>query len=156
MKYLVVIASLCLAACAAAPPPKAAAQADLMSRDTAGIVGIEIGHRIAAFIFFSNHGKVRSVGADECAKADGCTAMVQKFGAADKTILLHFEPSKPDEGEAGDTMAPGLPHRPLHEIDVQGHQPAGSVESPCGDRVPMYVPETGEFLMCLPVSRISR
>ena len=43
-----------------------------------------------------------------------------------------------------------LPHRPMSEIDIQGHQPAD-----CGDRIPYYlVDEDGSvFLYCMPIKR---
>ena len=37
-----------------------------------------------------------------------------------------------------------LPHRPISEIDIQGHQPES-----CGDRIPLY--SAGFFIECLPI-----
>lgn len=39
-----------------------------------------------------------------------------------------------------------LPHRPLSEIDIQGHQ-----DTSCGDRIPMY--SDGFFIECMPIYR---
>lgn len=180
MRYLIPLILLALAGCATtqhvvtreAVKPNSQAQAppkETLAKDTAGIVGIEIGKVISAFIFFSEHGKVRPVGADECSKQDKCQAMIKEMEGQDKTILLHFEWSKPGEEEmpAPSELKPEhhgnitqvsfmtlteslIHHVPLALIDVQGHQPdtqtiGGCIES---GGIANTVPESGEFLNC--------
>src|ERR1700676_2612496 len=55
-----------------APPPDTAVPGPRTPIDvdhTASIVGIQIGTRLAAFIFISKDGKHQNIGADECAQS---------------------------------------------------------------------------------------
>jgi hypothetical protein len=126
---------------------------------TASIVGIQIGTRLAAFIFISKDGKHQNIGADECAQSVKCRAIMAELGKQGRTDLLHFEPSH--EGDAPPViddvpmqLRPGvltdvnlLPHRSLQEIDIQGHQ-AGTPEDLCPGQIRENVPQTGLFLYC--------
>jgi hypothetical protein len=126
---------------------------------TASIVGIQIGKRIAAFIFISTDGKHLNVGADECAQSDKCQAIMAKLGNDGRTDLLQFEPShEPESPPAMDdapsqqnprllTDASALPHRSMHEIDIQGHQ-LGTDRDLCPGQMRENIPESGVFLYC--------
>jgi hypothetical protein len=126
---------------------------------TASIVGIQIGKRIAAFIFISTDGKHLNVGADECAQSDKCQAIMAKLGSDGRTDLLQFEPSHEADSPPAIDDAPAqssprvltdanvLPHRALHEIDLQGHQ-AGTARDLCPGQIRENVPESGVLLYC--------
>jgi hypothetical protein len=131
---------------------------------TASIVGIQIGARMAAFIFISKDGKHLNVGADDCARSEKCQDIMAQLGRNGQTDLIHFEsshddavpaaaddapsdnaPVKPIPGVSTDTQ--GLPHRSLREIDIQGHQ-AGNSTDYCPGQYQENVPESGLFLYC--------
>lgn len=126
---------------------------------TSSIVGIQIGTRIAAFIFISTDGKHLNVGADECARSDKCQAIMAQLGKNGQTELIHFEPSHEDAAPPAVDNAPSqpasgistdatsLPHRSMREIDIQGHQ-AGTSADPCPGQYRENVPESGLFLYC--------
>ena len=156
-----IAASLLLAACAAVPPPtptKAVetqtATAEVPSavpftpEATQGAFGIELAGRMAAFIFFT--GPAKPYSADECAADEKCLAMLSALSRLNRLKKIQFEKIEP--AESGPTIAPldpahDLPHRALHEIDIQGHQ-AGTLENPCPGQHTMYVYPSGEFLTC--------
>ena len=146
----------------AAPPPDTAAPSARTPIDvdhTASIVGIQIGKRIAGFIFISKDGKHLIVGADECAQSEKCQGIMAQLGKEGRTDLLQFEPSGEDEGPPAIDNAPtqlnprvltsatSLPHRPLREIDIQGHQ-VGTPQDMCPGQIRENVPESGMFLYC--------
>jgi hypothetical protein len=164
-------ASLCLivqavsqASDTALPDGASAGAATPIDADhTASIVGIQIGKRMAAFIFISTDGKHLNVGADECAQSEKCQAIMGQLGKNGQTELIHFEPSHDDDappvidpsmdkgpnppGPGGATQSQPLPHRSLQEIDIQGHQ-AGSPTDYCPGQYQENVPESGLFLYC--------
>jgi hypothetical protein len=161
------LVSFLLAPCAvtqasdASPPDTAIpnAHTPLDVDHTASIVGIQIGKRIAGFIFISKDGKHLNVGADQCAQSEKCQGIMAQLGKEGRTDLLQFEPSSEDEVPPTIDGAPtqlnprvltsanSLPHRPLREIDIQGHQ-AGTEKDMCPGQIRENVPETGMFLYC--------
>jgi hypothetical protein len=160
LSLLLTSSAVCVAS--EAPPPDIALPGDRTPIDvehTASIVGIQIGHRIAAFIFISKDGKHINVGADECAQSDKCQGIMAELGRAGRTDLIQFAPSHEDDtppmlDEAPRPSIPGvltaassLPHRSLHEIDIQGHQ-SGTPGDMCPGQFRENVPETGLFLYC--------
>jgi hypothetical protein len=42
-----------------------------------------------------------------------------------------------------------LPHRPLHEIDIQGHQPGPASGDYCPGQISYFEPDSGLFLTCM-------
>jgi hypothetical protein len=156
------LAASALSPAAEVPPPDVAPPINRTPIDidhTASIVGIQIGKRIAACIFISKDGKHVNVGADECAESQKCQGIMAELGKEGRTDLIQFQPSSEDEApptldEAPLPLSPGvlaaassMPHRPLHEIDIQGHQ-AGTAEDMCPGQIRENVPERGLFLYC--------
>jgi hypothetical protein len=147
LSLLSILLTPCVVTHASEPPTRTPIDVD----HTASIVGIQIGKRIAAFIFISKDGKHLNVGADECAQSEKCRGIMAQLGQDGRTDLLQFEPSHEDDAPpAIDNAWPQdnlLPHRSLHEIDIQGHQ-AGTEGDLCPGQIRENVPETGLFLYC--------
>jgi len=145
----------------ALPPDAATAQprTPIDVDHTASIVGIQIGTRLAGFIFISTDGKHVNVSADECAQSTKCQGIMAELGNQGRTDLIHFEPSHegdaaPISGEASSRLSPrlltgsqSLPHRSLREIDIQGHQVTTETDL-CPGQYRENVPETSFFLYC--------
>ncbi len=130
---------LLLSGCAAAPQT----HQSLDARHTAGIIGIDVDGNMRVFIFVSKTGRTLPVEADECAASQPCHELVQRFSGQKKTMLLSLHGTPVEDAQY-------LPHRSLHEIDVQGHLPllAAHTDS-C--RMPQFVfDDEGHplFLLC--------
>ena len=108
LKFSIPLLVLSLAACS---------HHDLVSTDTAGIVGIEIDGEVKGFLFISKHGKALPIYADECAQSSECQDMVKEFQDADKAMLMQFHAENKD-----DPPTHYLPHR-TSGLDPQGHLP---------------------------------
>ena len=145
-----------------APLPNSGPAGDATPIDvehTVSIVGIQIGQRMAAFIFISKDGKHLNVDAEECTHSEKCQHIMTQLGSNGQTDLIHFEPSHVDAVPAAvehtpsqpipdvSTQAASLPHRSLHEIDIQGHQ-AGTSTDMCPGQYRENVPESGLLLYC--------
>ncbi len=52
---------------------------------------------------------------------------------------VRSEPGHPDQPQGPSGPIVYLPHRPLHEIDIQGHQIPISLANPCGQQQSLYV-----------------
>jgi len=131
---------LLLTACAATP----AARQPLDTQHTAGIVGVEVDGSMRAFVFVSKTGKTLPIEAEECAAREQCQGLVKQFSDAQKVMLLRLHGAPIDE------EAHYLPHRPLHEIDVQGHIPLLAVRTD-SCQIPQFVfDDEGHplFLLC--------
>jgi hypothetical protein len=67
---------------------------------------------------------------------------VLSMSASPKAMPLVYETTAEDGGH-------DLPHRPLHEIDIQGHQPDPAQGDYCPGQVSYFEPNSGLFLTCM-------
>jgi hypothetical protein len=103
----------------------------------------EMGHRATAILVINEGDTYSDVSADQSDQSLNRNRMIEQSGLSDQTGLIQIPAIHDDEPEPN-----SLPHRPLHEIDIQGHQDTGTAAEPCPGRYTYRVPETGEFLYC--------
>lgn len=141
-------------------PPDTLVKPQSLSKDTAGIVAIQLGERIAGLIFFSTQGKVKAIGMEECQKSPQCRAMVDDYGHKDKLLIMQFLPEGDVQNEQPQhqrqppkmiTKVGLVYHRTLHEVDVQNNaRPDTGTWEGCvaSGGIANTVPYSGEFLNC--------
>lgn len=141
-----------VSATAQVPPPQAPPKESLQ-KDTAHVLGIEIDGKIVAIVFVSKTGDILPMQQEQCTSTDWCMSLISELGHAGKALVMQFKP----QGEEAPQKPPPtqislttgmIQHRPLHEIDVQGHQPDTQTMEGC--RKAGGVPESveGHFNTC--------
>lgn len=97
------------------------------SDDTKAVVSVELDGEPVAFIFVSKDGDTMPQKPDECEQHEECMTLINKLHDAHQQSLLRLS-STQDCGDQPHASQPKpdqpiwyLPHRPLHEIDVQNN-----------------------------------
>lgn len=101
-------------------------------------------------LLIEREGEHRSDSAHQCDQSINCDH-TEQFAQNGQTDLIAFRAALDDENASQTVYSAhsnSLPHRPLSEIDIQGHQDTGTAADPCPGRYTYRLPERGEFLYC--------